>query len=148
MAKYTHPLFIFVFQLVVLVLVMSVEQVQGVPLVFLGLGSLWLEKRSPVEQLGVSVLLGIALASAYLFSLALGFLIVLGCVRAYLLIRSWIASQTTVLLIVSIAGASLTGFLGQVRVSWIMVLTGIASILVLILISKLSLTHHIKRSHL
>lgn len=132
----------------VLLAILSIEQVYGLPILFLSLSVLWLEKRNQWRQLAFGLLLGLTLATVYTFAYSLGFLIVIGCVWVFQHLQLRLASQTGALLLTSLGGGVLCGVLSATTFSWSLVLSCLVSVGVSVFFSKITLTHHSKRYHL
>lgn len=133
---------------VVMLTVLGIEQVRGLPILFLSLAIVWLEKRQTTSQLFWSLILGIVIATTYIFSFTLGVALILGCLELFRLVRTSLASQTTALLCASVAGSLVVGIIGKVEFSLLAVMASSLSIVVLIVVSKLSSAQHTKRAHL
>lgn len=134
--------------LVVMLLVLGIEQVRGIPILFLSLSMAWLDKRTLLPQLGWTMVLGIVLATSYMVAFTIGVALVFACLELFGMVRRHFSSQTTALLVASSLGAVVVGWLGQVEFAWPAVVASSLSVVVLIVVSKLSSTQHAKRAHL
>lgn len=134
--------------LLVLLLVIGIEQVRGIPILYLSLSLLWLEKRPLWQQIMGGIVVGLIVSTTYMFSFTFGVALLFGLLSLFHSVRTTFASQTTGLLIAATLGAMAVGIVGKVALSWILLIAVAISLGLAVAISKLSSTHHVRRAHL